>query len=41
MEEAVRRALVRMTDSIVRRIVVETAERLIREEIEKIKADSE
>ena len=41
VEEAVRRALVRMTDSIVRRIVVETAERLIREEIEKIKADSE
>ena len=41
VEEAVRRALVRMTDSVVRRIVVETAERLIREEIEKIKADSE
>lgn len=41
VEEAVRRALVRMTDGIVRRIVVETAERLIREEIEKIKADSE
>ena len=41
VEDAVRRALVRMTDGIVRRIVVETAERLIREEIEKIKADSE
>jgi len=41
VEEAVRRALVRMTDSVVRRIVVETAERLIREEIEKIKTDSE
>jgi CheY-like chemotaxis protein len=41
VEEAVRRALVRMTDGIVRRIVVETAERLIREEIDKIKAQSE
>lgn len=41
VEDAVRRALVRMTDGIVRRIVVETAERLIREEIEKIKAQSE
>jgi CheY-like chemotaxis protein len=41
VEEAVRKALVRMTDSIVRRIVVETAERLIREEIEKIKAQPE
>jgi len=41
VEDAVRRALVRMTDGMVRRIVVETAERLIREEIEKIKAHSE
>jgi CheY-like chemotaxis protein len=41
VEEAVRRALVRMTDDLVRRIVVETAERLIREEIEKIKTHSE
>jgi DNA-binding response OmpR family regulator len=41
VEEAVRRALVRMTEGMVRRIVVETAERLIREEIEKIKAQSE
>lgn len=41
VEEAVRRALVRMTDNVVRRIVVETAERLIREEIEKIKANPE
>jgi CheY-like chemotaxis protein len=41
VEAAVRKALVRMTDNIVRRIVVETAERLIREEIEKIKSASE
>jgi CheY-like chemotaxis protein len=41
VEEAVGRALVRMTDGMVRRIVAETAERLIREEIEKIKAHSE
>ena len=41
IEDAVRRALVRMTDGMVRRIVVETAERLIREEIEKIKSSSE
>jgi len=41
VEEAVRRALVRMTDELVRRIVLETAERLIKEEIEKIKADPE
>jgi CheY-like chemotaxis protein len=41
VDEAVRKSLVRMTDNIVRRIVVETAERLIREEIEKIKSSSE
>jgi CheY-like chemotaxis protein len=41
VEEAVRRVLVRMTDDLVRRIVVETAERLIKEEIEKIKASPE
>jgi DNA-binding response OmpR family regulator len=41
VEDAVRRALVRMTDELVRRIVLETAERLIKEEIEKIKADPE
>jgi len=41
IEEAVRRALVRMTDELVRRIVLETAERLIKEEIEKIKTDPE
>jgi DNA-binding response OmpR family regulator len=41
VEEAVRRALVRMTDDLVRRIVVETAERLIKEEIEKITTDPE
>jgi CheY-like chemotaxis protein len=41
VEEAVRKVLVRMTDDLVRRIVLETAERLIREEIEKIKANPE
>lgn len=41
VEEAVKRVLVRMTDELVRRIVVETAERLIKEEIEKIKASPE
>jgi hypothetical protein len=30
-----------MTDDLVRRIVVDTAERLIREEIEKIKSSPE
>jgi CheY-like chemotaxis protein len=39
IEDAVRRVLVRMTDDLVRRIVLDTAERLIREEIEKIKAN--
>ena len=38
IEDAVRRVLVRMTDDLVRRIVLDTAERLIREEIERIKA---
>jgi CheY-like chemotaxis protein len=37
IEEAVRRILARMTGETVRQIVLETAERLIREEIEKIK----
>jgi CheY-like chemotaxis protein len=41
VEDAVKRVLVRMTDDLVRRIVLETAERLIREEIEKIKANPE
>jgi len=41
VEDAVRRVLVRMTDELVRRIVLETAERLIKEEIEKIKANPE
>lgn len=41
VEDAVRRVLVRMTDELVRRIVVDTAERMIREEIEKIKANPE
>jgi CheY-like chemotaxis protein len=35
MEEIVRRALARMTDDVVRRVVFETAERLVHEEIEK------
>jgi CheY-like chemotaxis protein len=39
IEDAVRRVLVRMTDDLVRRIVLDTAERLIREEIERIKAN--
>lgn len=38
IEEAVRRVLARMTGDMVRRIVHDTAERLIKEEIEKIKA---
>ena len=37
IEEMVRRVLVRMTDETVRKIVLDTAERLIREEIERIK----
>jgi len=41
VEDAVRRVLARMTDEEVRRIVLETAERLIREEIEKIKTTPE
>ncbi len=41
IEEAVRRVLVRMTDDVVRGIVHETAERLVREEIERIKANSD
>lgn len=41
IEDAVRRVLARMTDDLVRRIVVDTAERLIKEEIEKIKANPE
>ena len=38
---AVKRVLERITGEQVRQIVLETAERLIREEIEKIKADPE
>jgi len=41
IEEAVKRVLARMTESTVRQIVLDTAERLIREEIEKIKANPE
>jgi CheY-like chemotaxis protein len=41
IEEAVRRILDRMTGETVRQVVLETAERLIREEIERIKANPE
>ncbi len=41
VEEVVRRVLAEMTGEAVQRIVTETAERLIREEIEKIKAQPE
>lgn len=41
IEEAVRRILDRMTGETVRQLVLETAERLIREEIDKIKANPE
>ena len=41
VEDAVRRVLARMTDDLVRRILVDTAERVIKEEIEKIKANPE
>lgn len=41
VEEVVRRVLTQMTDETVQRIVLETAERLIRDEIEKIKAQPE
>ena len=41
MEEIVRRALARMTDDVVRRVVFETAERLVREEIEKLRRSAE
>ena len=41
IEEAVRRVLAKMTETTVRQIVLDTAEKLIREEIEKIKANPE
>jgi len=41
IEEAVRRILDRMTGETVRQVVLETAERLIREEIDRIKANPE
>ena len=41
IEEAVRRILARMTGEAVRQVVLDTAERLIKEEIEKIKANTE
>lgn len=37
VEEVVKRVVTRMTDDVVRKVVLETAERLIREEIERIK----
>lgn len=37
VEEVVKRVAARMTDEVVRKVVLETAERLIREEIERIK----
>lgn len=37
VEEVVKRVLTRMTDDVVRKVVLETAERLIREEIDRIK----
>ena len=37
MEETVRRVLARMTDQVVRDAVIGVAERLVREEIDRIK----
>jgi hypothetical protein len=39
VEEVVRRVLARMTGESVHRIVLETAERLIKEELDKIRAN--
>jgi 23S rRNA maturation-related 3'-5' exoribonuclease YhaM len=41
IEDAVRRVLAKMTDEVVHRIVLDTAERLIREELEKIRQEPE
>jgi CheY-like chemotaxis protein len=41
IEDAVRRVLAKMTDEVVQRIVLDTAERLIREELEKIRQEPE
>ncbi len=41
IEESVLRVLATMTDDTVRRVVVDVAEQLVREEIEKIKDTSE
>ena len=41
IEDAVRRVLAKMTDDLVHRIVLDTAERLIREELEKIRQEPE
>ena len=40
VEEVVRRVLVRMGDETMRQLVLDTAERLVREEIERIKRDA-
>jgi CheY-like chemotaxis protein len=40
IEDIVRRVIARMTDDAVRRTVVETAERLVREEIDRIKREA-
>jgi hypothetical protein len=39
VEDVVRRVLARMTHDAVQRIVLETAERLIKEELDKIRAN--
>ena len=39
IEDAVRRVLAKMTDDMVQRIVLDTAERLVREELERIKEE--
>jgi hypothetical protein len=41
IDEVVRRVLARMTDEVVQRVVLDAAERLVREEIERIKAHPE
>jgi hypothetical protein len=41
IEQTVHRVLAAMTDATVRRVVVEVAEQLVREEIERIKANPE
>ena len=41
VEDVVRRVLERLTGDMVRNVVLDTAERLLRQEIERLKADSE